>query len=596
MSVVNRSKPEATPALSDDLKALARVVSDLETAFRQQRELLKQKGMSLPPGTLQGIQTIYSELDALSKDLEGERSELEQLRSLRQTAELINSTLNLDEVLNDVMNEAIRLTHAERGYLVLRDKVSGELTFRVARQITGSLSEDEFTVSRSIVQEVARSGNPVLTNDAQNDKLWTGTESIYDLHLRSILCVPLLLRGEVTGVIYAENRSFKSVFGDSALQLLYAFANQAAIAIENAMLFESARARLAEATAIKELMDSVFASIASGVIATDPASRITTFNDAAERILEVPRVQANGQSLRQVLPAVIDFEDAVVRIQALPGAAPEVIEAEPTLPGHSSPSLLSLKFSPMRNSAHSTQGVAVVVDDLTERRHREEQIKAIRRYLTPAMVDNIQSIDQLGLGGERREVTVVFIDVRDIGSFPAVHPRDFMQMLNQYLTVAVDAVSYHEGIIDKYMANEIMALFNTQLNPADDHAFKAIQAALRMVDDYLNRFYPQLGEAPDARHYRVGIHTGIATLGNTGSETRKEFTAIGDTINLAHRLLEHALPGQIIISRETVQNCQEPLLTLPGVVLTERGQIQVKGLTRLVDIYEVARPASVQTH
>ena len=311
MPAVNRENINSDPSVAAELKRLARNVSELETAFRKQREVLKQKGMSLPPGTLPGIQEVYSELEALAKEIEEEQGELDQLRALRQTAELINSTLNQDEVLNDVMNEAIRLTRAERGYLVLRDKATGELTFRVARQITGSLSEAEFTVSRSIVQEVARTGNPVLTNDAQNDKSWTGTDSIFGLQLRSILCVPLKLKGEVTGVIYAENKSFKGVFGPSALQLLEGFANQAAIAIENAQLFESARARLAEATAIKEFQDSVFASIGSGVIATDPSNTITTFNDAAERILAVERGQANGQLLWSVLPPVEGFEEAV---------------------------------------------------------------------------------------------------------------------------------------------------------------------------------------------------------------------------------------------------------------------------------------------
>jgi adenylate cyclase len=587
---------ESLSAFSGELKHLSRVVSELEGAFRKQRELLKQKGMSLPPGTLQGIQSIYTELEALSRQFEEEQGELLQLRALRQTAELINSTLNLDEVLNYVMNEAIGLTHAERGYLVLRDKNTGQLTFRVARNITGSLSEDEFTVSRSIVEEVGRTGNPVVTTNAQQDAIWKDKESIIGLKLLSILCVPLMLRGEVTGVIYADNRLKKGIFAERELQLLEAFANQAAVAIENARLFESARASLAEATAVKELMDNVFASIGSGVITTDAKDTVTTFNDAAERILEVPRALVLDQPLWSALPPLTDsFESALRRVLQLPAPEPEVIEAQPILVGHSEPSILSLKLSPLYNAARVTQGAAIVVDDLTESRRREEQLKAIRRYLTPAMVDNIQSIDQLGLGGERRQVTAMFVDVRDFAAFPvALQPREFMQLLNRYLTVAVNAVSRHEGIVDKYMANEVMALFNTQLNPATDHGLRAILAALTMADTYLNELYPRLGEPPGACYYRVGIHTGEATLGNTGSEARKEFTAIGDTINLAHRLLEHAQPGQIVISRECYQHCATHLDGLPGLQLVDRGQIQVKGLKRPVSIYEITRVPQIQ--
>ncbi len=587
---------DSQSALSGELKRLSRAVSELEGVFRKQRELLKQKGMSLPPGTLQGIQSIYTELDALSRQFEDEQGELLQQRVLRQTAELINSTLNLDEVLNYVMNEAIRLTRAERGYLVLRDKDSGKLTFRVARNVTSSLSEDEFTVSRSIVEEVGRSGNPVMTTNAQEDVRWEHKESIIGLKLLSILCVPLMLRGEVTGVIYADNRVKKGIFGEKELQLLEAFANQAAVAIENARLFESARASLDEATAVKELMDNVFASIGSGVITTDVEDTVTTFNDAAERILEVPRDKALDQPLWSTLPPLADsFENALHRVLHMPIPEPIVIEAQPVLGNHTDPSILSLKLSPLYNAARATQGVAIVVDDLTETRRREDQLKAIRRYLTPAMVDNIQSIDQLGLGGERRQVTAMFIDVRDFAAFPvALQPREFMQLLNRYLTISVNAISRYEGIVDKYMANEIMALFNTQLNPTADHGMRAIQAALAMAEAFTTELYPTLGEREGACYYRIGIHTGVATLGNTGSEARREFTAIGDTINLAHRLLEHAQPGQIIISRECYEHCATPLGELMGIQLADRGQIQVKGLKRPVSIYEISRVPQVQ--
>ncbi len=594
---MNNGDSAALSTFIEELRNLHQVVGELEGAFRQQREQLKRKGMSLPPGTLQGIQTIATELDAVAGELEGASNELTQLRALRQTAELINSTLNLDELLNYVMTEAIQLTRAERGYLVLRDKESGGLTFRVARNMTGNLSEREFTVSRSVVQEVANTGNPVLSDNAQKDARWVNNDSVFDLRLISVLCVPLLLRGEVTGVIYADNRIFNGNFGEKEKQLLEAFANQAAVAIENARLFESARASLAEATAVKALMDNVFASIASGVIAADTQRTVTTLNDAAEQILSISRTEWLGQSLHSILPPIDDtLEDTVQAMLSEPTQQTATIEARPTLPGRSTPSILNLKFSPLRNAARLTQGVTLVIDDLTESRRREEQIRAIRRYLTPAMVDNIQDIDGLGLGGERREVTIVFIDVRDFSAFPAaLKPVELMRLLNQYLTVAVESLSRYEGIIDKYMANEIMALFNTQLNPNPDHAIRAVRAALRMADDYLSRFYPQVGELPGACYYRIGIHTGVATLGNTGSATRKEFTAIGDTINLAHRLLEHAAPGQIILSRETYQHCSPALAAYPDLQLIERGEIHVKGRQQLVSTYEAVSTVRVQS-
>lgn len=577
-----------TTPLADELRRLSHAVNDLEGVLRRQREtILKQQGMTLPPGTLAGIQSIYTDLDAIAGQLESEQVELAQLRALGQTAELINSTLELDEVLNGVMTAVIRLTNAERGYLVLKDPETDQMEFRVARNITGSLNQDEFIVSNTIVQRVARTGIPIVTNNAIEDKTWESTQSVVGFALRSILCVPLLLRGEVTGVVYADNRVKAGIFGDKERELLYAFANQAAAAIENARLFENARMNLAEVTKVKNLMDNVFASIGSGVITTDAEDRLTTINDAAERILNISREQCLGKPLSLALPRLTADFDQLVK-QVLTRNTQESIEAEPFIPSRGEVSL-SIKLSPLKNSSQVTQGVAIAVDDETELKARNAQLRVIRRYLPPAMVDNIQSIDQLALGGERREVTAMFIDVRGFSTFStALRPQELMQMLNDYLTIASDEVTRYTGVIDKYMANEIMALFNTQLNPTDDHSLRAILAALAMAENYL-AFYQQLGEAGSVRYYRVGIHTGIATLGNAGSQTRKEFTAIGDSINLAHRLLENAQPGQIIISRETYQHCAQALSELDEIRIIERGEIQVKGRQQPVSIYEMSR-------
>jgi adenylate cyclase len=289
-----------------------------------------------------------------------------------------------------------------------------------------------------------------------------------------------------------------------------------------------------------------------------------------------------------VLPPIYDGFDRLLQ-EVRERNLVETVEADPEIPPRGVVNL-NLKLSPLRDDTQVTQGVAIVVDDLTELKQREAQLTVIRRYLPPAIVDNIHSIDALGLGGERRVVTTSFIDVRGFNTFPAtLRPQELMETLNVYLTIASDAVTQQSGVIDKYMANEIMGLFNTQLNPSDDHALRAVVAALNMADEYID-FYRLAGEPEGALHYRVGIHTGVATLGNTGSQARKEFTAIGDSINLAHRLLENAEPGQIIISEDTFQQCQAYLSDPKnGIRVTALDQIQVKGKRLPVKIYQVSR-------
>jgi adenylate cyclase len=229
-----------------------------------------------------------------------------------------------------------------------------------------------------------------------------------------------------------------------------------------------------------------------------------------------------------------------------------------------------------------------VVDDLTAERARDDVMNVVRRYLPPGLVDNIHHISQLALGGERREVTCLFADVCPLSIFPPdLRPAQIMEMLNVYLARATDAMHRTDGLIDKYSGSEMMVLFNTQLNPQTDHATRAVQAALNLQKELI-ALYETLGVSLEKHYYRVGIHSGVATLGNVGSAKRRNFTAIGDTINLSKRLQENAGQGQIIVSDDTVRYAEESGGLPAGIALEKRGTIQVKGRTQPIAIYEVS--------
>jgi adenylate cyclase len=205
------------------------------------------------------------------------------------------------------------------------------------------------------------------------------------------------------------------------------------------------------------------------------------------------------------------------------------------------------------------------------------------------MVDRIQEIDQLALGGERRLITVMYVDVRGFDKFSErLTPRQLMDSLNTYLTIASEGIHHHAGMIDKYMGSEIMSLFNTQLNPDDDHAWQALQAALRIAADLTTlATYMQAGDTNQA-FYRIGVHTGIATLGNVGSTARREFTAIGDNVNLAKRLQENAKLGQILISEDTLAACQKHLQEADHIRVEAFDTFQVKGRSQPVTVYDLS--------
>jgi adenylate cyclase len=572
-----------TLTANDELKELRGMVSSVITSLRNQQELLRKRA-ELKAGN-DPIPTLVDfevELGQLAMRMSSEEIELLQLSALAENAALINSSLDLDTVLKTAMSEIISLTGAERGYIIVKNTQTGAPEFLIAQTQEadtenngGDITEG---VSTTILREVLDTGTIILADNAYKDPRFFNSGTVMRHNLRSVLCVPLRYKGQfITGAVYVDNRLKPGVFGHGEENLLAAFANQVAVAIENARLFAEVQARLVEISSMQELMHNVFESIGSGVITSDGRDTVTTYNHAACDILGKEAQEAIGQPLQSVLPRLGgDFDTylAAVREKNQSAVTESLIEAE------RGRKVLNVKVSPLKDSNQAVQGVAVVLDDITEQR----ELDIIRRYLPPQMVDKIQDIAGLALGGEKRHVTCMFVDVRPLYTFPTgLRPRQIMELLNQHLSLATECIHQAGGVIDKYMGNEIMVLFNTQLNEQTDHALKAVEAALALRESFVEQ-YAQMGLDPDNHFYRIGIHSGEATLGNVGSKRRLDFTALGDTINLSKRLEENALTGQIILSDDTRQAIGAVPMT---ICLEERDAIQVKGRTQQTRIYEV---------
>ncbi len=221
----------------DQLKEIYQLAVSVNNMLELQRESLARRGMLLPRDIFHGLARIDNSLKFLIKNATEQDQELARLYALVDMGKVINSSLDLTTVLNEVMDTIISLTGAERGFLMLSNR-TGVLEFRVARNMAReTLEEEEFSISSTIANRVAEQGEPVLTTNAQEDPRFTGQHSVAIYNLRSILCVPLKVKGQVTGVIYADNRIRSGAFTQRDLNILTAFANQAAVAIENARLF-----------------------------------------------------------------------------------------------------------------------------------------------------------------------------------------------------------------------------------------------------------------------------------------------------------------------------------------------------------------------
>lgn len=175
--------------------------------------------------------------------LPGENDSLERghLELLVRASRLLSSSLDLQQVLDTLMDQAVEVLGAERGLILIQAPGTGQLMPRSARGLDmQTIVGEGFRFSRGVVDEVIRTGNPLLTSDALEDERFRESASVNLYSLRSVLCVPLR-SGKQQGVIYVDNRLTRGAFGESEQSLLEAIAGQAAVAMENAILYEQLR-------------------------------------------------------------------------------------------------------------------------------------------------------------------------------------------------------------------------------------------------------------------------------------------------------------------------------------------------------------------
>lgn len=550
----------------------------LKQAIIKTRTTLQTTRFEFPSGTLEGLSLSESNIDRLTKSIAGMEAQYSQLSALAEIGQVVNSSLDLDEVLRIVMDTIVRLTKAERGFLMLRDE-NGQMVSRTARNWEQeSINSSESAVSRTVIQKVIDSGEAIVTTNAQEDPRLSGQESIVAYNLRSILCVPLKVKNDLIGVLYADNRIRSGIFQENERDLLVAFSNQAAVAIENARLFTSLKHTLAEVTGLKNLMDNIFASITSGVITTNVADQVTLANRAAEKILGQTMVEIVGRNLDEVLVSV--SKDITPHLADVRQKDSLVVDLELS---HSMSSRGNVDWrfnlSPLKDAAQKTQGVAIVLDDLTERKKLEAQRRLFERMVSPAVIEQLNP-DSLQLGGKRGEITALFADVRGFTSFAEKQssPEKLVAILNRYLARMAEAVLAQEGTIDKFMGDAIMAWYNAPI-PQKDHTLRAVKTAL-MIRESVEALYKEL---PTEAHlaFGAGIHYGEVVLGLIGTEKRLEYTAIGDAVNTTKRLQENSQKNQIIISRAAYERVKKEVNVNPLTAMP------VKGKAEPLEVFEV---------
>lgn len=448
----------------------------------------------------------------------------EDLRELIEVNAAITSEVQLNVLLARIIEVTSRILNADRSTLLLHDERSGELWSLVAEGLE--------------TREIRMPGDAGLAGYAFQHRETVNVPQAYadprfnrqiDLatsyRTTSILTMPVITRdGRRLGVMQALNRRDGRPFSEDDETRMIAFAAQAAIAIDNATLFD-------EVVTSRNYNESILRSMSSGVVTLDRDAGIAKLNAAATRILNLPAEMLEGVSASALLartnPWLLSEIDAV----ASTGESKSLIDVDLVAGGGKLVST-NITIVPLLGD-HGPAGLLVLIEDITEGKRLQG---AMRRFMTQKVVDQVLERGDDLLFGTACEASVLFADIRNFTAMAEVlTPRETVDMLNEAFTELFDAVAAHDGVLDKFIGDAVMAVYGAPLTTGRDPV-NAVASAVQML-----RAVRELNERRGARsqpplRLGVGITTGEVVAGTIGSPKRMDYTVIGDSVNFSARL------------------------------------------------------------
>ncbi len=214
----------------------------------------------------------------------------------------------------------------------------------------------------------------------------------------------------------------------------------------------------------------------------------------------------------------------------------------------------------------------------SEAEHKKHILSVFGKYVSKDVVQHLlASKEALELGGQEREISVLFVDIRGFTAISEkLTPHQVIAFLNHYFGEMTDTVFKNNGTLDKFIGDSIMAVFNSP-HDEPEHAYKAVKTAVEMMAACKKLQKEGLPKV----QIGIGVNTGKAVIGNMGSPQRQEFTALGDTVNTSSRLCGVAEPEQIIIAEATYQQCKDK------IIAKKLPPLKVKGKEKPLVVYEV---------
>jgi len=482
----------------------------------------------------------------------------------------VTSEIDLKVVLNKVVSEVTRMLNADRSTLFLND----EKTNMLFTEVGEGLGSTQIRIPNhlGIAGSVFVTGKTINIPHAYADMRFNPAfDKTTGYFTRSILCVPVINKsGKIIGVTQALNKA-GGPFTDEDEARLRAFTAQIAIALENAKLFT-------DVANMKNYNESMLESMSNAVVTLDENGLIVTCNAAGLRIMRTtPEAILQRQAPDFFVGSNAWILEKLRRVEEtqLPDT---IVGAEMQFAGEK----LSVNVTvlPLRSIEQARLGSMIMMEDISN----EKRMKAtMSQYMDASLVDQLLEGSDDILSGKSTACTVLFSDIRGFTTLTEeLGAQGTVGLLNEYFTIMVDCIQRHDGMLDKFIGDGIMAAFGIPVAHGDDED-RAVRAAIDMIKALFAWNVERLAYGKKPVNMGIGLHTDEVVSGNIGSPKRMDYTLIGDGVNVASRL-ESACKeytARILISENTYKK-------LRGTYrIRDVDFVVVKGKTEPVGVYEV---------
>jgi len=504
---------------------------------------------------------LLASLDKKTNDL---NLKLLEQQTLFDISVAISSVLDVEQLSEEILWRSVGVLNTSKG-MILHEKENSPI-LKISSAFNWETSKILLSKKLKIFETIKTTKKGIVFTE----KLKSTIQK--KLNENHIIISPMQTAKKTIGYMILCNKETRDGvvgFNSSDLDLLTALCNQAAVAIDNARLFK-------DINESKQFNESILGSIATGVITLNELGEIDSINGAGKKILRMDEKEVLGNHYMFLFQKDNEIIELIQKTEVDNQAQTEMNISFLTV---SEDSRINASSSPRFGLDGAVQGTVLTLEDISDISRVKNTFK---RYVSKQVVDEILDDEtKLNLGGEKREITVLFSDIRGFTSMSEnMDPEKVVSTLNEHFSAMIEIVFKHNGTLDKIVGDQLMIVFGAPTR-RDDDTERAVLTAQEMQETIkeINKKRKKRKEKPV--FIGIGINKGSAVSGNIGSRERMDYTIIGDAVNLGARLCSAAGPDEILISQDVYNSVAK------NTPCKELERINVKGKKEKINIYRV---------